>query len=59
IWRSGGLRTDFIEQVQINLNGNIQNISPLLSYHESLANELHQKDRVHTYGSFFIADINA
>ncbi len=59
IWRSGGLRTDFIEQVQVNQNGQIQNISPSLSYNESLANELHQKDRVHTYGSFYIADIKA
>ena len=59
IWRSGGLRTDFIEQVQVNRNGQIQNISPSLSYNESLANELHQKDRVHTYGSFYIADIKS
>ena len=59
IWRSGGLRTDFIEQVQVNFNGKIQNISNFLSYSKSLADELHQKDRVHTYGSFYIADINA
>jgi S-adenosylmethionine-diacylglycerol 3-amino-3-carboxypropyl transferase len=59
IWRSGGLRTDFIEEVQVNRNGEIQKISPMLSYNTDLANELHEKDRVHTYGSFYIADLGA
>ena len=59
IWRSGGLRTDFIEQIQINKDGQIQNVSPLLSYNKGLAEELHEKDRVHTYGSFYIADLSA
>jgi S-adenosylmethionine-diacylglycerol 3-amino-3-carboxypropyl transferase len=59
IWRSGGLRTDFIDQVQINRNGQIQPVSPLLNYHGELADQLHEKDRVHTYGSFYIADLSA
>lgn len=59
IWRSGGLRTDFIEEVQVNRNGEIQNVSPLLSYNRELASELHEKDRVHTYGSFYIAELSA
>ncbi|MFK7769384.1 MAG: DUF3419 family protein [Mariniblastus sp.] len=59
IWRSGGLRTDFIEQVQINRNGEIQNVSPMLNYNTELASELHEKDRVHTYGSFYIAELGA
>lgn len=59
IWRSGGLRTDFIDQVQISRNGTIQNIQPLLKYHPELSDELHEKDRVHTYGSFYIADLSA
>jgi S-adenosylmethionine-diacylglycerol 3-amino-3-carboxypropyl transferase len=29
----------------------------LLTYHKELANQLHQLDRVHTYGSFYIADL--
>jgi S-adenosylmethionine-diacylglycerol 3-amino-3-carboxypropyl transferase len=28
-----------------------------LTYHDQLAADLHEKDRVHTYGSFFIADL--
>ncbi|MFT7629258.1 MAG: S-adenosylmethionine-diacylglycerol 3-amino-3-carboxypropyl transferase [Mariniblastus sp.] len=59
IWRSGGLRTDFIEEVQVNRNGEIQKISPLLKYNTELATELHVKDRVHTYGSFYIAELGA
>ncbi len=59
IWRSGGLRTDFIEEVQVSHNGEIQKVSPLLSYNRELANQLHEKDRVHTYGSFYIAELGA
>ncbi len=59
IWRSGGLRTDFIDEVQINRDGQIQKVSPLLNYNTELASELHQKDRVHTYGSFYIAELSA
>ena len=59
IWRSGGLRTDFIDEVKINRDGQIQKIAPMLNYHPELADELHEKDRVHTYGSFYIADLSA
>ena len=59
IWRSGGLRTDFIDQVQITREGQQTNIAPMLTYNKQLASELHQKDRVHTYGSFYIADLGA
>ncbi len=59
IWRSGGLQTDFIDQVQIQHNGQLTPITPLLKYNTELADQLHQKDRVHTYGSFYIADLCA
>lgn len=59
IWRSGGLRTDYIDQVRVRKNGTLQNVSPLLKLNKELANELHCKDRVHTYGSFYIADLSA
>ena len=59
IWRSGGLKTDFIDEVKINRDGQIQKIAPMLNYDRELANELHQTDRVHTYGSFYIADLSA
>ena len=59
IWRSGGLRTDFIEQVKVKHDGEIREISPLLTYNTELSDELHTKDRVHTYGSFYIAELGA
>ena len=57
IWRSGGLRTEFIDDVEVTLDGKVQKIAPHLSYNKPLADELHVIDRVHTYGSFYIADL--
>jgi S-adenosylmethionine-diacylglycerol 3-amino-3-carboxypropyl transferase len=57
IWRSGGLRTDFLDRVRVEHDGRSRPLPELLSYHDELAAELHQRDRVHTYGSFYIADI--
>ncbi|HTN73602.1 MAG TPA: BtaA family protein [Pirellulaceae bacterium] len=57
LWRSGGLRTDYLDQVQVKHDGKLKYLPELLSYNTQLAEELHQKDRVHTYGSFFIADL--
>ena len=59
IWRSGGLRTDFIERVQVQRRGQIQRLNELLKYHRDLASQLHAQDRVHTYGSFYIAELAA
>ena len=57
LWRSGGLRTDFIDRVQVTRNGKPVKLPELLSYNTQQAAELHQVDRVHTYGSFYIADL--
>ena len=57
IWRSGGLRTDFINQVKVLRNGELTPVNDLLTYHEDLAARLHPLDRVHTYASFYIADL--
>lgn len=59
IWRSGGLRTDFVDRVNIRMNGQQRELGELLNYNLDLAAELHQRDRVHTYGSFYIADLAA
>ncbi|MDO5566899.1 MAG: BtaA family protein [Planctomycetia bacterium] len=59
IWRSGGYRTDFLERVELDFKGNGEK-EPLVNHlkmYDDLANELHQKDRVHTYASFHIADL--
>jgi S-adenosylmethionine-diacylglycerol 3-amino-3-carboxypropyl transferase len=57
LWRSGGLRTDFINQVSVLHAGTPRKISDMLTYDTGLAADLHQKDRVHTYASFYIADL--
>lgn len=59
LWRSGGLRTDFINNVTITVDGKQKLLPEILTFNEQLAQELHEKDRVHTYGSFYIADIAA
>jgi S-adenosylmethionine-diacylglycerol 3-amino-3-carboxypropyl transferase len=59
LWRSGGLRTDFIDRVQVMRDGKQLKLSELLTYHREQAEQLHALDRVHTYGSFTIADLAA
>jgi len=57
IWRSAGLKVDFIDPIQVKVNGHNKSLGSVLHYHTELAAHLHKKDRVHTYGSFYIADI--
>jgi S-adenosylmethionine-diacylglycerol 3-amino-3-carboxypropyl transferase len=57
LWRSGGFNTDFIHQVKVQVNGKVRAADELLQYNKELADRLHQLDRVHTYGSFYIADL--
>ena len=58
IWRSGGFNTDFVEQVRVTVDGRIRRTKELLQFHPEWAARLHERDRVHTYGSFSIADLN-
>lgn len=57
IWRSGGLNTDFVNRVKIRYKDRAIEMGDLLAYDCSLASKLHPRDRVQTYGSFYIADI--
>lgn len=59
LWRSGGLKTDFVDRVNVRMNGQFRELGELLHYKSDLAAELHEQDRVHTYGSFYIADLAA
>ena len=59
LWRSGGLKTDFIDRVQVMHSGQQTMLKDLLTYDEEQASELHKLDRVHTYGSFYIAKLAA
>ena len=57
IWRSGGLRTDFLDRVRVLVGGRTTALPELLRHHRKLADRLHAQDRVHTYGSLSIADL--
>ena len=57
LWRSGGLRTEFIDRVEVLHDGKQRKLPELLTYHSEMSARLHELDRVHTYGSFYIADL--
>jgi S-adenosylmethionine-diacylglycerol 3-amino-3-carboxypropyl transferase len=58
IWRSGGLCADYVNPITVRVRGRHERMGDLLTYHEALAAQLHSRDRVGTYGSFTIADLN-
>jgi S-adenosylmethionine-diacylglycerol 3-amino-3-carboxypropyl transferase len=57
LWRSGGLEVDFIDPIEVSVNNSQVRLGELFTYHTDWAAELHKRDRVHTYGSFYIADL--
>lgn len=58
LWRSGGLKVDFVDPVNVRYQGRRRRVGDLLDYKTELAASLHAKDRVHTYGSFYIGHLN-
>jgi len=59
IWRSAGLRTEYVNRARVRLGGRTRQVGRLLHYHREWAAELHRKCRVQIYGSFHIADLAA
>jgi len=59
IWRSAGMEVDFIEPLKVQHRGQELELGNLLEYQNQLAASLHERDRVNTYGSFYIADLIA
>ncbi len=57
LWRSGGTRCDHVNRLPVSWQGNRRPLGELLEYHTDWADRLHAQDRVHTYGSFYIADV--
>jgi S-adenosylmethionine-diacylglycerol 3-amino-3-carboxypropyl transferase len=57
LWRSGGIEVDFVDPLVVSLKGERRRVGELLTYHREMAEGLHKHDRVHTYGSFYIADL--
>jgi S-adenosylmethionine-diacylglycerol 3-amino-3-carboxypropyl transferase len=59
LWRSGGLRVEYVDPLEVRVAGQRCHVGALLTYDRRLAAELHAQDRVHTYGSFYIAELQA
>jgi S-adenosylmethionine-diacylglycerol 3-amino-3-carboxypropyl transferase len=57
IFRSAGLRVRYLDPLRVRYRGRDETLGHLLRYHPELAAKLHARDRVHTYGSFYIADL--
>ena len=57
IFRSAGLKVNYLDHLRVQHRGREMELGQLLRYDPSFAAELHTKDRVHTYGSFYIADL--
>lgn len=59
LWRSAGLKVDFVDPLQVTVDGRPARVGDRLTYHTELAESLHRRDRVNTYGSFYVADVHA
>lgn len=59
LWRSGGPEVDFVDPIPVTVKGRASKVGEHLEYHHELASELHRRDRVHTYASFTIADLQS
>ncbi|QEG41705.1 DUF3419 family protein [Roseimaritima ulvae] len=57
MWRSAALNVDFVDPLKVTVDGRQHRVGELLSYDRDLAARLHARDRVHTYGSCCIADL--
>ena len=58
LWRSGGMKVEFVDPIEVEVNGQRRRMGDLLTYKTDLARDLHAQCRVHTYGSFHIADLS-
>jgi S-adenosylmethionine-diacylglycerol 3-amino-3-carboxypropyl transferase len=57
LWRSSGMHSDHIDHLAVRWHGRQRELGELLRHHRQWAERLHCQDRVHTYGSFYIADV--
>jgi S-adenosylmethionine-diacylglycerol 3-amino-3-carboxypropyl transferase len=59
IWRSAGCRSDWLDNLRVFTNSGSCSVGERLEYDRPLAERLHARDRVNTYGSFWIADVKS
>jgi len=57
LFRSAGLKVEFLDNLEVNYKGQKKRLGNLIRPNSALANELHLRDRVNTYGSFHIVDL--
>lgn len=57
LWRSGGRQTDFVDTLPVRVRGRRRRVGDLLVYAHELTSQLHEVDRVQTYGSFHAAEL--
>ncbi len=57
LFRSACFKVEYVDPIPVFFQDREYHLADLLHYDNDLAQELHQKDRVHTYGSFYIADL--
>lgn len=57
LFRSGGTRVEYVDPIEVTIRGKTRRVGELLAYDHDLAESLHGQDRVHTYGSMYVADL--
>jgi S-adenosylmethionine-diacylglycerol 3-amino-3-carboxypropyl transferase len=57
LYRSASMNVTYLDHLAVKYRRQEHQLGELLTYNRELANELHKQDRVHTYGSFAIADL--
>lgn len=57
LWRSGGFHVDYVNPIVVKRPEGTRRVGELLRYDTAAATACHARDRVHTYGSFYIADL--
>ncbi len=57
IWRSASPQVDFVDPLPVKVNNRWGYVGDHLKYDSLKAQKLHKLDRVHTYGSFYIAQV--
>lgn len=57
LFRSGGLYVDYVDPIMVQVRSACYRLGELLQYDHHRAQLLHARDRVHMYGSFYIADL--
>lgn len=57
LWRSGGASVEYVDPLLIRGRSGSERVGDLLRYDTVKADDCHLRDRVHTYGSFYIAHL--